>query len=254
MIRYARHHMIVHRIADFLSGNLTRRTLLFVSLPLIWFFYFGTLAIVGWLSPEGYDWRRKATSKLLYPRNNPEFHSVASVGIALAGLLMIPFAGYIRRRLRYVSPITTDIGAFAFGAGAICLSLAALIVSHPYPGNATFPRLHEIPARSCAFALGAGMLVLWMCALKAYLIAPEGKTLWTGRLLVPWSLLTLPTIPISLLRMVAHSKLGWPSPIFRALKDPRIWQLGLWEWIGSWAVFLFLFSSVLLLPELPNRS
>lgn len=244
--------MLVRRIADFVSGNLTRRTLLFISLPLIWFFYFATLAIVAWLSPEVYDWRRKAISKLLYPRNNPEFHSIASWGIALAGLLMIPFAGYIRRRLRYVSPIATDIGAFALGAGSVCLSLAAVIVSHPYRGNATFPRLHEILARSSASALGAGMLLLWMCALKAYLIAPEGKTLWIGRLLVTWSLLTLPTIPISLLRLVAHSQVGWPSPIFRALKDPRIWHLGMWEWIGSWAVFLFLFSSALLLPEHPN--
>jgi len=103
---------------------------------------------------------------LLYPQNDPEFHAIASVSIALAGLLMIPFAGYIRKRLRYVSPIATDIGALVFGAGAICLSLAALIVSHPYRGNATFPRLHEILARSSAFALGVGMLVLAFPSLR----------------------------------------------------------------------------------------
>jgi hypothetical protein len=236
------------RLLSFLSGNLARRVVLFALLPLIWFSYFGTLTIAAWFSPETYDWRRKAISKLLYPRDDPEFHSIASLGIALTGLMMIPFAGYIRRRLRSVSATTTDIGISAFGLGAICLILAGLIVSHPYQETSTYPRLHEMLARGSALALGVSMLVLWASALKGYL-ASSGKTSRWRWLLISWSLVTLPAIFVIVLRLVAHLRLEWSNPIYRLLQNPRVWHLGFWEWIGSAAVFLFLLCSALFLPE-----
>jgi hypothetical protein len=41
----------------------------------------------------------------------------------------------------------------------------------------------------------------------------------------------------------------WPEQIFRAVKNHALWHLGIWEWIGSGAVFVFLLSSALFLPE-----
>jgi hypothetical protein len=108
-------------------------------LPLIWLSYFGTLTIAARLFSVAYDWRRKAISRLLYPRNDPEFHSIASLGIALTGLLMIPFAGYIRARLRSSAAITAEIGASTFGLGAFGLVLAGIVVSHPLLRNRGFP-------------------------------------------------------------------------------------------------------------------
>jgi hypothetical protein len=88
------------RLLNIVSGHLRKRILLSVLLPPIWLSYFGTLTIAARLFSGAYDWRRKAISRLLYPRNDLEFHSIASLGIALTGLLMIPFTGYIRARLR----------------------------------------------------------------------------------------------------------------------------------------------------------
>ena len=246
--------MALRRALDYLSGNLTRKTLLFVSLPLIWLSYFGTLVAVICFSPQAYDWRHKAISRLLYPRNNPEFHLLASSGIALAGLLMIPFAGYIRRRLRSASPIAADAGAVAFGAGAVCLILAGLIVSHPYRGNSSFPRLHQMLARGSAIALGIGMLLFWMCAVKGFFAKSVSETLYRPGLLASWSLLTLPAISIVILRLIAHFHFGWPNSIYQALLNPRIWHLGFLEWTGSAAVFLFLVSSVLFLERTGTHS
>jgi hypothetical protein len=45
------------------------------------------------------DWRYRMISDLISPRNNPEFHWIPSLGITIAGLLLIPFIGYIHRRL-----------------------------------------------------------------------------------------------------------------------------------------------------------
>ena len=72
-------------LLNFFSGNLTTRTLLFVLIPLIFLSYFGSLASAIFLSPIAYDWRYSVISHLISPRNNPKFHTVASLGIAITG-------------------------------------------------------------------------------------------------------------------------------------------------------------------------
>src|SRR6516165_5372803 len=130
-------------LLNFFSGNLTRRTLLFVLIPLIFLSYFGLLTSAIFLSPIAYDWRYSVISHLISPRNNPKFHAVASLGIAITGLLIIPFAGYINRRLRVASSLGANIGTVAFASGAIWSILAGLIVSQSPYGTSSLPRLHE---------------------------------------------------------------------------------------------------------------
>jgi hypothetical protein len=232
-------------LGKFISGNLSRKTLLLLN-SIIFLSYFGTLALAIWLFPGGYNWRRKSISKLLYPESNPRFHFIASLGIAVTGLLIVPFAGYISRRLRDASPIAANFGGAALAAGGVCLILAGLVVSHPSRGAAAFSRVHEVLARGSASAIGAGMLAFYECALRANFSDRYGKTL-----LVLWSMLTLPAVLIALLRLAAAARLAWSNPIYGALKNPTLWHLGFWEWIGSAAAFLFLFSGVVLLPEHP---
>ena len=128
-------------ILNFFSGNLRRKTLLFVVVPLIFLSYFGTLAFAIFRFPEAYDWRDSVISHLISPRNNPEFHSVPPFGMAITGLLMIPFAGYINRRLRVASQLAANIGTVAFANGVIWLILADLIVSQRHNGTSSPPFL-----------------------------------------------------------------------------------------------------------------
>jgi Protein of unknown function (DUF998) len=232
-------------------GNLTRWALLYVWLPLIAVSYFGTLTVAAWRSQQAYDWRRQAISKLLYPGYDPQFHYVASLGVAVAGLLMLPLAVYIARQMRRVCGGAADAGASALGLGAVGLMLAGLIVSHPAHGRSAFPMLHEILARAAAFALGAGMLALWGCAARVYLARPDATREWRP-LLVSWSLVTLPALTIALLKAAATAQLHWSNPIYQRLESRTLWPLGFWEWLGSAAVFLFLLSAVLYLPEQPR--
>jgi hypothetical protein len=115
-------------LIDFCSGRLKQRTLRQIFMPLIVVSYFGSLILAIWLFPGPFDWRTKSMSKLLYPENNPHFHAIGSVGMAVAGLLMIPFAGYIGRRLRVIARLAAEFGALAFGVGALSLILGAVIV------------------------------------------------------------------------------------------------------------------------------
>jgi hypothetical protein len=239
-------------LLNFFSGNLTRRTLLFVLIPLIFLSYFGLLTSAIFLSPIAYDWRYSVISHLISPRNNPEFHTIPSLGIAITGLLTIPFGGYINRRLRVVSKLGANIGAVAFANGAICLTLAGLIVSQGHDGTSSVPRLHEMCARTAAFGLGTGMVAFCLCALRGYLTPATEEKLYQRRLLISWILLTLgPILGVAFsegLLGVMRAHLLWSYPIDQ-WKNSVLWHLAFWEWLGSAAVFLFLLSSALFLPK-----
>jgi hypothetical protein len=249
--RFSGIYPVLNGLRNFFSGNLTRRTLLYVVVPLIFFSYFGTLAFAVSRLPETYDWRDTVISHLISPRNNPEFHAIPSFGMAITGLLMIPFAGYINRRLRVASRLGANLGSFLFGSGVIWLILAGLIVSQKHHEVSMLPRLHEICARTAAAGIGTGLLVFCWC-LTNFTPSIEKKP-FDRRLLIAWTVLTL--VPILgavfseclYLNMRAH--LLWPHQNDLLLQSTLFWHLAFWEWIGSAAVFLFLLSSALFLPE-----
>lgn len=238
---------MLRRLGGILAGDLPRRVLLFVWLPLIALSWFGILAVAASFCPQTYDWRSKAISKLLYPEYDPEFCHVASFGVALTGLLILPLAAYIRRGLRGIAPIMVQVGASALALGSVCLILAGLIVSHPLRGTPAFPRLHEILARTAAVAVGVGVIALWACAISTYRRLKKKRN-WRW-LAISWTLLTLPALAIALLRALAAARLNWSNPLYRMLENPALWHLGLWEWLGSLDIFLFLLSAALFLPE-----
>jgi hypothetical protein len=230
----------ISHLTDFCSGRLERRTLLRIFIPLIWASYFGSLTFAIWMFPGPFDWRTRSMSKLLYPDKNPQFHAIGSVGVAVAGLLAIPFAGWIGKRLRVVAPLPAAIGALAFGAGAISLMLGALIVLQPF--------LHEMFARGAGIGFGLGMLAFYWCALRGLSVAP-GEGHGRLRIFLAWSLIVPPALLVLVLRSLAAAHFQWTNPVYRAIENRSLWHLGFWEWIGSAAVFLFLLAAARFLPE-----
>jgi len=242
--------MTLNPVLDFFCGRVRRHTLLRVLIPLIFIAYFGTLALAIRAVPGRFDWRYESISKLLYLRTDPELpalHLIVSIGIAVAGLLVIPFAGYVGRRFRGIAPILSAVGAGAFGAGAVILILAATIISQP-GGGSRAPALHELLARLCGFGLGIGMLAFYFCAAKSRVgSVASGNS--DHRLFIAWNMIAPPAALIAAVRGLAALRLRWPDPIYRAIQSRALWHLGFWEWIGSGAVFLFLLSSALFLPQ-----
>jgi hypothetical protein len=223
--------------------------MLFVLVPLIIASYLGILGVAALLSPESYDWRCNSISQLLYSRENPEYHHIASICVAGFGVLMIPFAGYIRRRLRSAAPTAATIGAVVFFAGCICFTLAGLITSHPAHGMARFPKLHDILARLSAISLVVGMVVFNFCGTIGYFRQKQGKPLHGRSLLVSWNLLTLPVVLIVVTWLVIRTYLKQSGPTYHAIVNSVAWKVGFWEWIGSPVIFLFLVCAVLFLPK-----
>jgi hypothetical protein len=241
---------MTHRnVLNYLRGDLTRKTMLFVLFPLILISYFGILGLAVWLYPESYDWRYISISKLLYPRNNPEFHYIASASVAVTGVLMIPFAGYIQRRLRRAAPAVVMFGAILFFGGCICLTLAGLIASHPARGVSRLPKLHEILARISVIGIGVGTLMFTVCATRGYLRPEPGRRPYRRGLVISWNLLTMPALLITVSWLMIRIFLKKSARAHHVIVTSAAWNLGFWEWIGSVAVVAFLFCAALFLPE-----
>jgi hypothetical protein len=103
---------------------LYRKSTLAVLLALIFFSFFGTLTASAWMFPKSYDWRYRVISNLLSPRDNPNHYWLAASGVALTGLLMLPFAGLLRRHLEVIGPRSAKLSAATFTAGMIALICA----------------------------------------------------------------------------------------------------------------------------------
>jgi hypothetical protein len=240
----------VERLFDFVTGKLSRRTMLRALLPLVFIFYFGTLLTTVFLFPDRYDWRSGVISNLLSPGHNPGFHWFASLGLSLAGLCAVPFGGYIGHRFRPVSPLWSNIGATALTGGFVTFILAVVIVtrrSHPIFGMLG---VHEMLARTAAVGLGVGIMCFIGCALRAAHSIVRDRY---GRgLLFSWSLIAMLALVgiAGSLSSVLLSKLGVPGllPGYQLLRLSPLWHLAFWEWIGSAAVFFFLMSAAWLLP------
>ena len=241
--------MIHPKVLSYLRGELTRKTMRFVLLPLIFASYFGILGVAVLYYPDSYDWRYLSISKLLYPLTNPEFHYIASISIAISGVLMIPFAGYISRRLRGAAPTAATVGAAVFFGGCVCLTLAGLIASHPVHGTPRLPQLHNTLARISVVGIGVGMLVFNICETKAYFRLASGKVPHRPGLLVSWNLLTVPVVLITLTWLAIRIFVKRSTPAYHAIATSAAWKVGFWEWIGSAVVFAFLVCAVLFLPE-----
>ena len=223
--------------------------MLFVLVPLILACFFGVLGVAALLYPMSYDWRYNTISQLLYPRNNPELHLLASISIAVSGLLMIPFAGYIGRRLRRAAPAAATVGTVLFFAGCIFLILAGLVTSHPAQGTPRLPRLHEILARLSGIGIGVGIVVFNACETKGYFRPNPEKTIRPRSLVVSWNLLTVPVILVLVTWLVVRTWLKRAGPTHHALVTSAAGHLGFWEWIGAAVIFLFLVCAALFLPK-----
>jgi hypothetical protein len=245
--------MSPERLFDFFSGNVPRRTMLSTLIPLIFIFYFGTLILAVFAFPESYDWRSSVISNLLSPGRNPEFHWLASLGLSLAGVLAIPFGGYIGYRLRVASRLGANISMASFIGGFVALILAAVFVarrSHPILGMLG---IHEILARTSAFGVGIGIIGFCWCALRGSRAPSIDGRLYPRSLVFSWTILALMVLltVVGCLCSALIPKIGVPGllPLYQLLRHSPFWHLAFWEWIGSAAVFLFLTSAALLLPK-----
>jgi hypothetical protein len=224
-----------------------RKSILSALLALIFLSFFGTLTVCASMFPKSYDWRYSVISHLLSPRDNPSHYRLAAGGLALSGLLMLPFAGYLRRQLGMIAPRVALVCAGSFLAGIVALICACFVVPQHTHDVLRIRRLHELLGRSAAGFLALAMIGGCWCAWKG-----RYKSRGASRLFWIWSALTL--LPLAgifcseALLILTRLEPTRMQPVHAALRHSIFWHLGFWEWTGAVAVFAFLCAAVFLLP------
>jgi hypothetical protein len=219
-------------------------------LPLILLCFFGSLIVAAWCFPLPYDWRTRVISNLLSPRDNPHYYRVPSIGIAVAGLLMLPMAFYFEQRLGPIARRLARTGRWCLTVAIALLICAAIVVPQHVKPIFGITRLHEALARTSAMFFGVAMLCFCGCAWRD---RRSGTVRLDRRLLPLWCCLTV--LPISgillseALLFIARGSATWGPRVKETMRHSVFWHLGFWEWAGSAAVFLFLTLAIWLLPE-----
>jgi hypothetical protein len=230
---------IGERVSAYFAGRLAQRTLLVGIPPVAFVSYFGALILAILLSPVPHDWYSATISKLAFhPKNHAKHDNgwMASDGIALTGVLIAPFAGYIGRRFHSAAREAARFGAGCFRAGALGCLLAGMVA---YRADSAFPGLHTLLARFCALALSLAMFSFWFCALKARFPRPAEVHDHARLLFACWTLLIA---------------VGPAAALLSAIDSGRHQALaGLYEWLASALAYLFLLAAAALLPDTPSQ-
>src|SRR5438132_7107855 len=230
-----------------ISAVFHRKSILSALLALIFLSFFGILTLSASMLPQSYDWRYSVISHLLSPRDNPSHYRLAAGGLALTGLLMLPFAGYLRRQLGMIAPRVALLCAGSFLAGIVALICACFVVPQHTHDVLRIRRLHELLGRSAAGFLALAMICGCWCAWKA-----RHKSRGAARLFWIWSALTLlPLVGIfcsEALLVLTRLEPARMKLVHATLRNSVFWHLGFWEWTGAVAVFAFLCAAVFLLP------
>jgi hypothetical protein len=236
---------------DSLPAVLHRKSTLCALLALIFLSFFGTLTLSASMSPRSYDWRYSVISHLLSPRDNPSHYRLAAGGLALTGVLMLPFVGYLRRLLGPIAPRVALVSAASFLAGIVALICACFVVPQHTHEVWHIRRMHELLGRSAAGSFALAMICACWCAWKG-----RDENAATARLFWIWSALTL--LPLAgifcseALLLLTQLEPAWSTPIRAILRHSVFWHLGFWEWTGAAAIFAFLCAAVFLIPSQAN--
>jgi hypothetical protein len=224
-------------IRVYYAGGLSRRTLLAVILPAVFVSYFVTLILAIVLSPGPHDWYATTISKLAFHAKRHGQHDdgwMASDGLALTGVLIAPFAGYIGRRFHSTAREVSRFGAGCFRAGALGSVLSGVLA---YRMDSVVPGLHTLLARFCALTLSLALFSFWFCAARAGLRRATDEHVHRRRLFLCWTALIA---------------VGPAAALLSAINSGRHHSLaGLYEWLASAAAFLFLLAGAALLPDVP---
>ncbi len=215
-----------------------RRVVTWIAQPIVVFTglggsFFGSLSLAAAFFPHGYDWRYTVISSLASPRDNPYGYWIASAGLALSGLLLIPFVFYLRMRLSRCAPKLTFWAGCLFFLGALCLTLSGLIV----PGHyhiLGIGRIHEHLAQVSGVAFCLSLLLY----LGAVLCLPPSFALFR---LLAIAVVILPVTALTVSRLslfLAYALCS--STVYRTVKASVLSSLALWEWIGAFCIYCFL--------------
>jgi hypothetical protein len=241
-------------ISAFFSGSISRKAMLVRLNPLIIAALCIPIFIANLIFPTKYDWRYMVLSALSSPNDNPQVYLLPSIGMTIAGVLMIPFLGYYQKKLGKVCRGSTGVGTF-FMFIAIFSMIGVSTISQVLVG---VKNLHEIFA-----VLGFLGVILagsfYGCPiLKDRLKGAKQfdmRLYWAG-ILALW----VPVIGLAVSQLyIAIVKPSWGYVGIQWITSqqvPVVMSLAFWEWLMFVDIIMFVVLLAVMVPEtvLPYQS
>ncbi|HME56327.1 MAG TPA: hypothetical protein VKM55_29275 [Candidatus Lokiarchaeia archaeon] len=233
-------------LSAFFQGTITKKTMLTRLIPLILAILGVTIFIANFVFPTAYDWRYMVLSALSEPGDNPAGYLFPTIGMTIAGLLMIPFPGYYQKKLGKICRGSTGVGSFFMIVaivGMIGLSTISLVVT----GIKNF---HEILA---------GLAFIGIIFAGSFYGCPiikdnaKGAKQFNMRLfrismIVMWS----PVVGMAasaLYIAIVNPPWSWTGFSWIAMGVPPWMSFAFWEWLLFVAVLAFVVMLAIMVPE-----
>jgi len=237
-------------ITRFFRGMLAKHTLLTRNLPIAIIVLLITTLISNLVFPTAYDWRYMVISALTNAEDNPAGYWILSSAMTLAGILLIPFPGYLQKHLGKICRFTAGIGSFFFVLGVIALILTGIL----YEGSGIPSRTHENLAAVAFAGLVFGCFFYGFPMMKDRIAKYGGKRQFNFRLFIIGALcLWFAFLGMALSALyvaVVPNNWGWVDIDWIEKGAPVLASFALWEWI---LYFMLLFYLVLLIEMIPEH-
>nr|MDO8118966.1 hypothetical protein [Candidatus Sigynarchaeota archaeon] len=233
------------KLGDIFSGNIPKKTMLRL-VPVIVAIMIGTLFISNLVFPTVYDWRYMVISDLMSQTDNPQGYIIASLGMSIAGILMIPFLGYYQSRYGKICRGTAGVGTAFLLIGIIGL-ISMVTIGQILTG---VNRLHEIlGAVSFLGIVFSG--IFYNCPILKD--KKKGFKQFDMRLVnIAYVILWIPVVGMAssagLLEIIPNDW-GWVGIEWIAEGAPVILSFALWEWLLLVSIMVFLIMLVYLTPD-----
>jgi hypothetical protein len=236
-------------ILRFLQGDLSKSTLLNRIIPITLIVIGVTTLISNLLFPTAYDWRYMVISALTNAEDNPNGFWILSLGMTIAGFLLIPLPGYFQKRLGKICRGTAGFGSFFFLIGIIGLILVGLL----YEGMGLPDRTHENLALVAFVGLIFGCFFYGFPILKDRLLKYHGRQQFDMKLFVPGAIMMwvifFGMAGSALYLEVVPNDWGWVGIDWIGTRAPVLASFALWEWALFIALLVYLVLLIKLIPE-----
>lgn len=224
-------------LRSFLAGDVAKRTLTGTILPAALAALVIPLFIANLGFPTVYDWRYVVISALLDEGDNPGWYLLPSIGMLVAGVLLVPAVGYFNKRLGTICKGPTRVGSFF-----MILALIGLISVGTVAQVVHVNKLHEYLAAVAFVGLLFSAFFHGMPILKDI---TKGKRQFPAKpLVLAWGLLWFALVGLAgsaiYIEVAGDSSWGWVGLDWLANGVPVILSFALWEWVLLAAILVYL--------------
>ncbi len=232
----------------FFTGDLSRWFVIWRLLPILLGLFFGGILLSNLWYPTFYDWRYLTISELMNPILNPAGRVFLSGAMILCGILLVPVAGYLFRKLHVICLKTAKAGNFFMLMGIVGLILLGFI-----PDTDELDPYHQAAAAIVACGFIFAFLCNWLIMRKDRQPKFGGKRQFNRQLMVTGIILMWFVIAGMLLsqgiRLVIYGDLSYTGLDWAEHGLPGLLSIALWEWVFFMAFVGYIALLVLMVPD-----